>query len=139
MSVHLSVLGIVLAAVSAMVIGTLWYSSALFGKPWMKIIGLSEKEMKKRVGSAMVGLIVVSFVTAIVMSYFIAYTHSFVGGSWLKAGAITSLLAWLGFASTTIFAHGLFEPRDKKVLYINTGNRLVTLFVMGLILGALMK
>ena len=139
MSVHVSFWGVILAALSAMVIGSVWYSSALFGKPWMKIIGLNDKDMKKKMGSVMVGLVVVSLITAFVMSYFIAYTHNFLGDSWLKAGAVTSLLAWFGFSLTTIFAHGLFEPRDKKVLYINSGNRLVTLLAMGLILGAIMK
>ena len=139
MSIHLSLIGIILAVISAMVIGFLWYSPALFGKKWMEIIGLSSAEMKKKSGTVMVELLLVSLVTAYVLSLFIAYTHGYIGGSWLKAGIVASLLAWVGFAATTIFAHGLFEPRDKKVLYINTGNRLATLLAMGLILGAFMK
>jgi len=139
MSVDVSIVGVLLAALSAMVIGAIWYSNALFGKTWMKIIGINDAQMKKKMGSVMVGLMAVSIVTAYVMSYFVAYTHNYIGGSWLKAGVITALLAWVGFATTTVFAHGLFEPRDKQVLYINTGNRLVTLLAMGLILGAFMK
>jgi hypothetical protein len=122
-----------------MVIGTAWYSKALFGKQWMKIIGITDKEMKQKMGSVMIGLVLVSLITAYIMSFFVAYAHLYIGGSWIKAGVITALLAWVGFATTTIFAHGLFEPRDKNVLFINTGNRLVTLLAMGLILGAFMK
>jgi len=135
----MSLIGVLLAAASAMIIGTVWYSKLMFGKEWMKIIGLSDKEMKAKSNQAIPALVIVSLVTAYVMSLFIAYSHYYIGGSWLKAGVHTALLIWLGFAATTIFAHGLFEPRDKKVLYINTGNRLVTLLAMGLILGALMK
>ena len=139
MNVHFSIIGVLLAAVSAMLIGTIWYSPKVFGKAWMKIIGLSDKDMKKNMGAAMVTLIIVSLLTAYVMSIFITYTHDYVGGSWISAGMSTSILAWAGFALTAIFAHGVFEPRDKKVLYINAGNRLATLLAMGLILGLLMK
>jgi hypothetical protein len=139
MSVHFSIIGIILSVVSSMVIGMAWYNPTLFGKQWMKIVGLTEADMKKRMGGIMVGIVLVALITAYVLSIFIAYTHGYLGGSWLKAGLISSLLAWVGFAATTIFAHGLFEPRDKKVLYINAGNRLVTLVAMGLILGAFMK
>ena len=139
MTVHISILGVIMAALSAMIIGSIYYSQAVVGKQWMKMIGIKDKEMKEKFGSVIVSLIVVSLVTAYVLSYFIAYTHAYEGGSWLRAGVVASLLAWIGFGATTIFAHGLFEPRDKKVLYINTGNRLLTLLAMGLILGAFMK
>jgi len=139
MSVHFSIIGIILAVVSSIVVGMVWYNPAVFGKEWMKIIGLTNADMKKRMGGVMGGLVLVALITAYVLSIFIAYTHGFLGGSWLKAGFVSSLLAWLGFSLTTIFAHGLFEPRNKKVLYINAGNRLVTLVAMGLILGAFMK
>ncbi len=139
MSVHFSVIGIILAVISAIVVGMVWYSPGVFGKQWMKIIGLSDAQMKKGMAKIMPGVIIVALITAYVLSIFIAYTHGYLGGSWLKAGFVSSLLAWIGFSVTTIFAHGLFEPRDKKVLYINAGNRLVTLVAMGLILGAFMK
>ncbi len=139
MDVHVSITGVLVAALSAMVIGAVWYSPALFGKPWMNAIGLTDKEMKKKMGSVMIALIIVSLVTAYVLSLFISYVHNATGDSWMKAALHTSLLAWIGIATTTIFAHGLFEPKDKKVLYINTGNRFVTLLVMGLILSAFLK
>src|ERR1039458_2328686 len=122
MLTHISILGVLLAAASAMVIGTVWYSPALFGKPWMKITG---SDMKKNVVPIMVALVLISLLTAYVLAHFIVYSHAYTGGSWMKAGVETALWAWLGLAATAIFAHGLFEPRDKKVLYINAGNRLV--------------
>jgi len=138
MFAHVSGWGVILAAASAMVIGMLWYSPNVFGKQWMKIIGLNDKEMKKRTSSAMLMLILAALITAYALSLFIVYFHSYDGGSWLVAGIDTSILAWAGISATTILAHGAFEPRDKKLMYINMGNRLVTLFVMGLIIGAFM-
>jgi Protein of unknown function (DUF1761) len=133
--VVVSWLGIFLAAVSAMIIGAVWYSPALFGKAWMHAIGLSEAEMKKRMPSAMGSLVVVSLVTAYVLDHFINYAHLFTSASWLDSGLSTAVWIWFGFGLTTIVAHGAFEPRDRKVLLINAGNRLVTLLVMGAILG----
>lgn len=138
MFVGVSALGVILAAVSAMVIGMIWYSKAAFGKQWMSMMGISDKDMRKNMPQAMIALVVISLVTAYVLAQFIVYVHAYMGGSWLGAGFETALWAWLGLAATAIFAHGVFDPRDKKVLYINTGNRLVTLLVMGLIIGAFM-
>jgi hypothetical protein len=139
MFAHVSVIGVILAAASAMVVGTLWYSPVVFGRQWMRAIGLSDKEMGKRANVAMPIMVIISLLTAYVLSLFTIYFHSAVGGSWWEAGINVSLLVWLGFALTTIVAHGVFEPRDKKVVYINAGNRLVTLFVMGLIIAACLK
>ena len=138
MFVGVSAVGVILAAVSAIVIGMIWYSKATFGKQWMSMMGISDKDMKKGMAQAMVWLVGISLVTAFVLAQFTVYVHSYMGGSWLAAGFETALWAWLGLAATAIFAHGVFDPRDKKVLYINAVNRLVTLLVMGLIIGAFM-
>lgn len=139
MFTNISIIGVLVAAVSAMVIGTIWYSPALFGKPWMKALGTTDEDMKRKMPEAMVWLVIVSLLTAYVLAHFIVYVHSYVGGSSVMAGFETALWAWLGLAATAIFAHGVFDPRDKKVLYINAGNRLVTLVAMGLILGLFMQ
>lgn len=138
MVTHISLVRVLLAALSAMVIGMVWYSPALFGRTWRKALGVSDKDMKRRMGQAIAWLVVMSLVTAYVLAHFIVYTHSYMGNSWLTAGTETALWAWLGFAATAIIAHGVFDPRDKAVLYINVGNRLITLLVMGLIIAAFM-
>ncbi len=136
MFAHVSIWGILLAAVAAMIVGTAWYSSALFGKTWMKAIGTTEKDMSQRMGTTMPLLIIVSLVTAYALSLITAYLQHYTGGSGFGAAVDTSLLAGIGFGATAVFAHGAFEPRDKKVMYINAGNRIVTLLVMGLVIGA---
>lgn len=139
MFAHVSVWGVLLAALSAMVIGTIWYSKQAFGAVWMKATGLSDKDMQNRFGTAMPLLVIMSLLTAYVLSLFIVYFHAYVGGSWLMAGFDTAVWAWLGFAGTALWAHGVWEPKREKLLYVNIGNRLVTLVVMGLILGAFLK
>lgn len=139
MEVQIPWLGVVLAAVSAMVIGSLWYSKAVFGAKWQKMIGLSNDRMAKEGPKALSMLVVVSFVTAFVLAHFINYAHAYNQGTWMSDSFQTALWVWLGFGLTTILAHGVFEPRDRTVMVINAGNRLVTLVVMALILGAFFK
>lgn len=139
MSIQVSIIGVILAAVSAIIIGSAWYSPPLFGKSWMKLIGTTDQEMKRKMGPAAFVLFVAALLTAFMLALFMGYMHSFTGSSWMTAGINTALLAWAGFALTTIFAHGVFDPRGKKVLYINAANRLVTLLVMGVILALFMK
>ncbi|HET7827482.1 MAG TPA: DUF1761 domain-containing protein [Candidatus Saccharimonadales bacterium] len=139
MFAHVSLLGVLLSALSAMVIGTIWYHQAVFGKRWMKAIGLTEAVMKERANAALGMLVIVSLVTAYALSLVTRYLHEYTGDSGVKVGVEAALLVGIGFGVTTILAHGVFEPRDKDVLYINLGNRLVTLLAMGLIIGAFIK
>ena len=136
---HVSVWGWVLAGLSAMVVGMIWYSPYLFGKQWTKSMGMTEKEMAKGRAKVLPVLLIVSFLTAYVLSLFIVYLHSYVGNGWMMAGVDTALLAWVGLAGTALVAHGLWEEKSRDALYINLGNRLATLLVMGLIIGAFLR
>jgi hypothetical protein len=136
---HVSVWGWVLGGLSAIVVGMIWYSPFLFGKEWTKAMGVNEKEMAKGRAKVMPILVIVSLLTAYVLSLFTVYLHSYVGNSWMMAAFDASVLAWVGFAGTAVVAHGVWDPRPKSALYINLGNRLATLVVMGLIIGAFLK
>lgn len=138
MFAHVSVWGVLLAALSALPIGMAWYSNALFGKQWSKVTGVNEKAMKDRMGTAMPIIVGAALVTAYALSLVIVYLHAFTGYSWMMSGIDASLLASIGFAATTLFAHGAFM-NGKKVVLINAGNRVVTLFVMGLIIAAFLR
>lgn len=135
MFANVSVWGVVLAAASAMVVGALWYSQALFGKYWTKLAGITTKDMDERARIAFPVLILVSLITAYALAQVVAYSHAFSHGSWMGCALHAGLLAGIGFGATAVFAHGVFEPRDYKLMYINAGNRVVTLLVMGLVLG----
>lgn len=139
MFTYVSIWGILLAAASALVVGMIWYSKPVFGKKWQKALGMSDKQMKERMNAAMIVLVAVALLTAIALSYLAVYVHSYLGGSGLSAGFRASLIAGIGFGVTTVFAHGVFDPRETEVLYINAANRFVTIVIMGLIIGAFLK
>jgi hypothetical protein len=131
-----SIWGVILGGLSAMVVGFLWYSPWLFGSAWSKSTGISENEMAKGRAKIVPILVIVSLLTAYVLSLLTVYFQKYTGKGNIMSGVDTALLGFVGLAGTALLAHGLWEPKSRNALYINLGNRLVTLVVMGLIVGA---
>ncbi len=135
----ISIVGVVLAAVSAMIVGSIWYSPGTFLPSWMKMVGANDEHMKKTFPKAMGLLIVAALLTAYVLAHFMVYTAAATGITGVMGGLETAFWIWLGIALTTVVAGSALDPRDSKLMYLYAGNRLVTLLVMGLILGLFMK
>lgn len=138
MSVEVNYLAVFLAMVSSMVVGAVWYSKAVFGASWMKMVKLDEKTMQKDAAKAISVTIVVSFLTAFVLAHMSYLAHRFYGNSFLQDSLTTAFWLWLGFTAARFITHDAFERRRKKLTLINIAHELVTLEVMALIIG-LMK
>jgi hypothetical protein len=118
------------AAVSAFVIGGVWYSPLLFGNTWMKETGLTDSELRKRNLGLVFGL---SFILSLVIAFNLA---AFLQGppdlAWgLAAGA----LAGIGWVAAGLGVTYLFEARSMKLYLVNAGYHAVTFTIMGGILG----
>jgi len=133
------VLGVILAAASAFVVGGAWYAPGTFLPRWQKITGTDDAHMKKAFGSAMGIDAVAALVLAYVLAHFISYTDQVNGVSGISGGLATAFWAWLGFSATTILVNTALDKRDKGIILIQAGERLVTFLLMGLILGAFMR
>jgi hypothetical protein len=135
---HLSWLAILVAAISTMVVGFLWYSPVLFAKPWMREMGYDPndkarmEEMKKSAGPAYGGSFVASLVSASVLSLFLHWFENYT----LHFGLMVGFHVWLGFVATVQFTGALFMKQSMKLFAINTGYQLVCYLVMGAILAA---
>ena len=132
---YLAVLG---AAVASFVIGWLWYGP-LFGKQWMKMMGIkepSEKEKKEKMGEMMpsmvIGLIAAA-VTAAVLGGFI----KMVGAAGAFEGAAVGAMIWIGFLATTTLNGVLWEKKPTSLYVLNNGHLLVNIIVVGAIMGAM--
>ena len=130
-AVNVNLVHVVIAAIASMVVGALWYSPALFAKPWMQLVGKSQEDLKK---GATQGYIV-SAIAALVTAYVLAHFAVYAGAKTWQDGVITGFWAWLGFVATTKTVEVVFEGRRKKLLAINIGQHLVGLVVMGAILA----
>lgn len=132
-------LSVILATFSAFVVGAAWYSRPLLGNQWMKLSGVTEEMVKKGPGVrawAQTGL--AAFLQAFVL-YNVIYLWDFyyTDNSWFSAAIIASLVMWAGFQLAVLLTHDSFEQRPIKLTLINAGNQLVTLLVMGVIIGLL--
>ncbi len=133
----INVWAVLVAAISSMVVGFIWYSPMLFAKPWTKLMGydINDKakmdEMRKGAGK-MYGLaFVASLLAAGVLRkiIMISTVHSAIYG--IKV----ALAVWLGFVTTVQLTDAIFGKKPAKLYLINTGYQLVCYVVMGAILA----
>lgn len=134
LSVSVSWLGILLAVIAAMVIGSIWYGP-LFGKKWMKIV--KRKRGESSPTGPMLIMLALSIVQVFVISHFIVYVAYFYPTySDVSVGLLTGLWAFVGFVLPALASKTIFEKGSLDLLKINLGNQLITLAAIGVILGA---
>jgi len=129
-------LAILVAAISTMVLGFLWYSPLLFAKAWTREMGYDPNdkarmdEMRKSAGPAYAGSLVASLISAFTLALIL---HGMRAES-LHFGMMASFHIWLGFVATVQFTGALFAKQSMKLFAINTGYQLVCFLAMGAIL-----
>ncbi|MDV3310688.1 MAG: DUF1761 domain-containing protein [Cyclobacteriaceae bacterium] len=122
---------ILVSALSALLIGGVWYSPAVFGKIWMRENGFTEESLKSGNMAKIFGLtFLLSLVAAINLAMFLGPDTT------MSLGAFYGFLAGFGWVAMFIGTTYLFERRSFALFAINAGYSVVTLTVMGLIIGA---
>ena len=123
-------LAVIVAALSAFALGGLWYSTVLFGNAWMKDSDLSEEEIKKGNKGKIFGFTAVfSLLMAFNLAMFLNDSKTD-----LQWGIIAGMLAGI-WTFCAIAIHSLFELKSWRLIFINGGYSLVSLMLMGAILG----
>jgi hypothetical protein len=133
--VEVNYLAVVLAMLSSMVVGSIWYAEAVFGKIWIK---LARIDMSKNQGSAAKPIVItaiVSLLTAYILAHVTFLSNQFFDNSFLQDALTTAFWLWLGLTAARFITHDAFEGRPWKLTAINLGNEFVTIMVMGLIIG----
>jgi Protein of unknown function (DUF1761) len=122
----------IVAAVSAFVIGGLWYSPLLFAKPWQQDTGLSDEQLAAASKGKIFGLsFVFSLLAAVTFSMFLGPDPSV--GFGLGAGACAGIF-WV---AASFGINYQFELKPTRLLLINGGYHAVQFTVYGLVLGLL--
>ena len=123
-------ISISVAAVSAFVLGGLWYSPVLFGKAWAKTAGLSDEQRSKINPAKTYGLsFVLCFLGALVFSMFLGPEPEmgFAIGAGFAAG-----LVWV---AGSFGINYLFEQKPASLFFINGGYHTLQYTLYGLILA----
>ncbi|MBM7505937.1 DUF1761 domain-containing protein [Agromyces aurantiacus] len=125
---------VLLATLSSMAVGAIWYARPVFGTRWAK---LARVDMD-RGGNAVLPLVVtllVSFISAWVLAGASTISWHFYGGSYFMSALFTALILWAGFTAARFITHDAFEGRPSTLTIINIAHELVTFVVMGIIIG----
>ncbi|OGH17067.1 MAG: hypothetical protein A3C30_02345 [Candidatus Levybacteria bacterium RIFCSPHIGHO2_02_FULL_40_18] len=134
---NINYIELIVAGVAALVLGFVWYSMTLFGKPWLKSVGFSESEMKedtKKNAPKMFGLM---FVGAVVQAYVLSILLGVFGAGDYTSGATVAFWAWLGFIAPVVLGAVLFEKRPWNYWSITAGYQLVNMIVMSAVIVSL--
>ena len=123
-------LAVVAAAVSRMVIGFLWYGP-IFGNTWMTALGRTREE----IGGANSSYAVAAG-SSLVMAAAFALLLTIGTGVTLVSGIVWGLVLAIGFAVTSTLTAAAFENRNWTVVGLSVGYDVISLVVMGAILGA---
>lgn len=123
-------LAVIAAALSAFLVGGIWYSPALFANAWMVDSNLDPEVLKaSNKGRAFGMTAVFSLIMAVNLAMFLADAKTDV--SW---GATAGFLAGV-WTFSAIAIHSLFELKSWRLIFINGGYSVVSLTLMGLIIG----
>lgn len=124
-------LSVFLASVSAFIIGGIWYGP-LFGKSWMKEMGLTEEDLSQRNLRKVFGF---SFLLTLVATINLAL---FIGADVDAVFSTTAgFFAGFGWVSTFVGILYLFGNKSLKLFLIDSGYCTIALTLIGYILGIL--
>jgi hypothetical protein len=126
----LNLWAVLVAAISAFVLGGLWYAPFLFGGAWKRVNGFGADEPPPT--GAMI--FVISFLLSLVMALNLAMFLNDPKTN-LAWGATAGFLAGFGWVAMGIGIVSLFERRPWTYVLINGGYLTVALVVMGAIVG----
>ncbi|MDP9038468.1 MAG: DUF1761 domain-containing protein [Acidobacteriota bacterium] len=122
---------ILVSALILWLLGAIWYSPALFAKPWMSALNIVPTAPKRGFALAMVSSLLGDILVAFVLLHLILWSGA---ASW-SGGVFVGFIVWLGFFAATQFPQGLYEGRPLRLFLINGGYWLVGLVAVGALLA----
>jgi hypothetical protein len=126
---------VLVATLSTLVVGSLWYTPKAFGTRWMRLAKVDRKAAEAAGIWPIVVTVVVSFLTAWVLAGAVYISWEFYQGAFLTASVVTAVLLWIGFTAARMITHDAFEGRPPALTTLNLAHELVTILVMAVIIG----
>lgn len=126
---------VLLAMLSSMIVGSIWYTPKVFGTRWSKLANVDMDRPASSATMAIITTVLVSFITAWVLAGATALAWHFYDGSFFVAALFTSVALWAGFTAARFITHDAFEGRPTALTTLNIAHELVTVLVMAVIIG----
>lgn len=137
MEVDVNYWAVLVAGISSMVVGSVWYARGVFGNTWAKLAHVDmDKDMKSSKLAIMMGSVfLASLLTAYIIAHVTFLSNSYFKNDFLQDALSTAFWLWLGLTAARILTHDLFERRPTKLTLLTLGNEFVTIMLMGLVIG----
>jgi hypothetical protein len=156
----LNPLAMLVAAISALVVGFVWYNPKVFGNAWMQASGITEEQIKGGNMAKIFGLaLLFAFMLSTAIPGIVIHqmgAQSLIGGDpaqalpsyevfiadysdtfrTFKHGVLHGVLMGVFIALPILGTNALFERKSAKYIFINSGYWIVTLGLMGGIICA---
>ncbi len=128
-------LAVLLAFISSMVVGFVWYMPAVLGRRWMQAIGKTEEDLKNIDGGP--GIWVPMMLASALTSVLLAVLASALELDTWWSGALFGLIVAVVFRAGGHVIHNGFAGRPSTVTVIDSGHDVVALAIAGAIIGAM--
>jgi hypothetical protein len=126
---------VILATLSSMVVGSIWYTPKVFGDRWMRLAKVTPSGRAADAVLPIVVTVFVSFATAWVLAGATAISWHFYGGEFWWNAIVTAVVLWAGFTAARFITHDAFERRPSSLTVLNIAHELVTVLIMAIIIG----
>jgi len=156
-----NILAILVAAISALLVGFVWYNPKVFGNAWMEASGMTEEKIKVgNMGKIFALALIFAFLLAFSLQFLVIHqtgAYSMIGGEvndttlpsfqafmddygnafrTFKHGVLHGVISGVFIALPILGTNALFERKNAKYIFINSGYWIVTLALMGGIICA---
>ncbi len=150
-------LAILVAAIVPIILGFVWYNPKVFGTAWARAAEMTEEKMKGgNMAVIFIVSLILSFLLAVMTQFLVVHEMGVMGmtegqlegetvqaflAEWegkyrsFKHGALHGAMSGVFFVLPVLGINALFERKSWKYIFINTGYWVVTLGVMGAIIG----
>ena len=126
-------LAVIVAAVAAFVVGSLWYSPFLFGNAWMELRGMNPGAMADMTIPAWQTL--GEFVRSLVVAYVLARFVVLLGVVNRRDAVQLGAWVWIGFPAMLLVGSVMWENVPWMLAAIHAGDWLVKILLVAVILG----
>ena len=129
--VYINHWAVLVAALSNLLVGAIWYSPALFYRAWMRENNLTEEDVR-RVSPAR--LYSISTLLSVVICYNLAFFLGDGATDWVW-GTTAGFLAGFGWAALIFVIIAMYEQKSVRYMLINGGYIVVYFTLIGFIIG----
>ncbi len=124
---------VLIATISTMIVGSIWYTPKVFGNYWMRVAKVDMEDRNAVI--PIITTLIVSFISAWVLAMATQVAWTALGGSYLLVALLAGVLLWAGFTAARFITHDAFEGRPAGLTILNIAHELVALVIMAIIIG----